>query len=358
MRRLILWTVTLLDLVGPLMGQPVSALQSYFPPLDTALIGATYFERASHSAFVRISAADRVTRRPLDNVIVDIDAPTVYLHSGDALRGLWLSYAPYRITVHVNGYTGAIFDSVSFARDSVSEMVAFLSPGSGTLYYKRGTGPLEIAQRRLSGVPEGRIAVRVLDVESHRPIPSARVRLDRTGEECLVDDSGTGSLSAQFPGRELALRVSHRSYGEIVVPFAKRYDASVKSITVNLLKRRFLSRYPRDGSRDEIRFLITKQLWVANSQPGYEFPLVAFVVSAGVGDSFGPPVSWFRDFCFPFRLIRQFSNKAAWVAFSNRFASDVGGSNFAVVDSSITTVNTNVRDGGFELTIQVVSPCP
>ncbi len=266
----------------------------------------------------------------------------------------------YSLIVNKTGYRPVYFDGLEVLPHQLVLVTVQMHRGQDTVFSTEAwkccvTAEYDdfydlLAPNRLMGT--------VTDNSSQQPVADASVWCPDLDVSCHSDSLGEFQIDLDTL-RKVTLHVWHSDYDSIRLSVSKTDLHSDKPVAIDFEK-------PRVGndaivslfSDSTVLLTTTVESW--NSWIGgqvRESGLGVFTWAVREGDVFGPTDKWPYYSSFPFRLIRTFDNRTAWVQFTKSLGRRPDWteaiSNFLTVSDTAVSVSPESDDAGIILTLQL-----
>ncbi len=264
-------------------------------------------------------------------------------------------YEPFLLSAP--GYRPIRLDSLRLPPDSLVVVTATMQPGSDTMSQEVASECcLSVKYKSLDGLlPQNTIVGTVTDDSLDMPVEGVEIYVEENRQRTVTDSLG-GFVLALDTLKLVNLHVWHPLYDSIRFEVKKRYLHTEKPIQVHFESQR---EFPPNRLRytDSSALLIAKWTGWGSIIIPREFKDEVLVYAVKPGEVFGPTSSWVLGDCLPFRLVRTFTDRRAWVQFVRdlgpRGEKYAGPVNFIDVTDSSTDLSTHTVDGGSTVTLQL-----
>lgn len=272
----------------------------------------------------------------------------------------WVGPASHSVYVASNGFRPFRIDSVRVPADSLVVVVVSLQRGNDTIPTDEARQCcVEVLYDDLDElVPRNSIVGSVFDDNLESPVPGAGVYCEETRIYTTTDSLGKFNLLLDTL-KKVVLHVWHPLYDSVRFDVGKNYIRTEKPVEVHFERLRDPSVRASLRFSDSTTLLIVG--WQQWSSWGRRRPNVfayrVYTYALKSGDLFGPTSSWITSEYLPFRLIRTFKDREAWVQFGRGLRSTSENwrspSNFFRVSDSVSKLITNSSDGGYAFSMQL-----
>lgn len=257
-----------------------------------------------------------------------------------------------------DGYRPIRLDSLRLAPDSLVVVTATLQPGTDTMSQEIAQECcLTVRYESLDNlISQNSIVGTVTDASLDISVEGAEVYCEELKRLTSTDSLGEFIMRLDTL-KSVHLHVWHPLYDSIRFEVGKYYLRTEKKVDVIFEKCRN-SGEGRPLYTDTSAVLIVTWLnWGSNLSRPTEFPLRVFTYAVEEGQVFGPTSRWVGGECLPFRLVRTFKDRHAWV----QFVEDLGymgeepflTTNLLDVSDVSAKLGTKTVDAGTTISLQL-----
>ena len=274
-------------------------------------------------------------------------------------QGMWYRPGFHQFDIVCEGYKALIIDSIRVPPDSLTVVTVMMQPGTDTILSAQAWDCcIHTSYDDLDDLfPRNMVVGKVIDDSSNVPVEGVEVYCEGVRSKVTTDSLGEFALPLGTLNT-VTLHVWHPLYDSIRFEVGKEYIRTEKPLEIHFEQRRDAPVSARPTFTDSTALLIVG--WMSWSSKGFrprEFEEKIYTYAVAPGEVFGPTSHWVYGDCLPFRLVRTFPNREAWVQFA-RGLGPVGEkfdsrTNFLTVSDTASNLSTHSLDAGSYVTLQL-----
>jgi len=296
-----------------------------------------------------------------------LDSVEIYQDSGRGRRqrrigswqGTWFRPGFHSFDISSSGFRSIHLDSVRVPPDSLTVVTVMMQPGADTITAEQAWDCcILIAFDDLDDLfPRNMVVGKVVDDSSNAPVEGVKIYCEGVRSRATTDSLGEFELPLGTLNT-VTLHVWHPLYDSIRFEIGKEYIRTEKPLEIHFEQRRDAPVNARPTFTDSTALLIVGSMnWSSWGMRPREFAENIYTYAVSPGEVFGPTSHWVLGDCLPFRLVRTFPNREAWVQFA-RGLGPVGEkfdsrTNFLTVSDTASKLSTHSLDAGSYVTLQL-----
>ena len=297
---------------------------------------------------------DADTKEPIDSVDMQFKfSDDKYSRPFNELPAHWRNPGVHSFRFSLAGYSTIDVNNIRLPEDSAVVLTIRMKKGEGTISANgQGDSLVKVVTTGLDGVfPKNQISGEIVDDATGKLVADASVYCEESGRRQSTDDSGKFVFELGIT-KSATINAWHPLYDSIRFAVSKEYIHTVKKVEIHFEhQRRTVDSAPPDENIDSTVLLLADLTgWSAWGIHPREETDIIFTFRVRPGDAFGPTEGWPYYQCLPFRLVREFPDKTAWLEFSSNFGilgeSMDSRTNFIFLRDTAIHLGTKTLDGG------------